>query len=241
MTARHASARADTDRELRRGRPRLGIIGGTFDPIHLGHLAAARAAQDALALDRVRFIPSARPPHRTDSPRASGYHRREMVRLAVADTPGWEVSNLELTREGPSYTYDTLTTIAREGLSPLQMFFITGADAFAEISTWRDYPDVLDLANFVVVARPGTTLDALSARVPDLAARMTTASSSTRPTRPTRPQIILLEAKTPDVSATDIRQRVARGESIAGLVPAAVAAYIDRNLLYDEIDPRANA
>jgi nicotinate-nucleotide adenylyltransferase len=224
--------------------PRLGIIGGTFDPIHLGHLAAARAAQDALHLDRVRFIPSARPPHRTDSPGASEYHRLQMVRLAVADTPGWEVSDLELTREGPSYTYDTLATIAREGLSPLQMFFITGADAFAEIATWRRYPDVLDLAHFVVVTRPGLTLDALSARLPDLAPRMTTALAATRPTsptRPTRPDIILLEVKTPDVSATDIRQRVARGESIEGLVPAAVAAYIDRNLLYGEIDPRPNA
>jgi nicotinate-nucleotide adenylyltransferase len=220
--------------------PRLGIIGGTFDPIHVGHLAAARAAQDALHLERVRFIPSARPPHRTDSPDASEYHRLQMVRLAVADAPGWEVSDLELTREGPSYTYDTLATIAREGLSPLQMFFITGADAFAEIATWRRYPDVLDRSHFVVVARPGTTLDSLAARLPDLASRMTTALAATRPTRATRPNIILLEAKTPDVSATDIRQRVARGESIAGLVPAAVAAYIDRNLLYGEIDPRAN-
>lgn len=223
--------------------PRLGIIGGTFDPIHLGHLAAARAAQDTLHLDRVRFIPSARPPHRTDSPRASEYHRLQMVRLGVADTPGWEVSDLELTREGPSYTYDTLATIAREGLNPLQMFFITGADAFAEIATWRRYPDVLDLAHFVVVARPGTTLDSLAARLPALTSRMITASafiSPTRPTSPTSPKVILLEAATPDVSATDIRQRVARGESIEGLVPAAVAAYIDRNLLYGEIDPRAN-
>jgi nicotinate-nucleotide adenylyltransferase len=196
---------------------RIGIIGGTFDPIHNGHLAAARAAQAALGLDRVRFIPSARPPHRPDSPGASGYHRLEMVRRAVADTPGWEVSDLELTREGPSYTYDTLTTIGREGLSPLQIFFITGADAFAEIATWHRYPEVFDLANFVVVARPGTGLATLRARVPEDTARQ---------------NVFLLEADTPDISATEIRRRVSRGESIDGLVPPAVSAYIQKNSLY---------
>ena len=198
-------------------RPRLGVAGGTFDPIHYGHLAAARAAQDALALDRIRFIPSARPPHRPDSPGASGYHRLEMVRLAVADTPGWDVSDLELTREGPSYTYETLTTIGREGLSPLQIFFITGADAFADIATWHRYPDVLDLANFVVVARPGTAVESVRRRLPEVAARR---------------NVTLLEVETPDISATDIRDRVARGESIEGLVPRAVSAYIQKNSLY---------
>jgi nicotinate-nucleotide adenylyltransferase len=198
-------------------RPRLGIVGGTFDPVHNGHLAAARAAQDALSLDRVRFIPSARPPHRPDSPGASGYHRLEMVRLAVANTPGWEVSDLELTREGPSYTYDTLTTIGREGLSPMQIFFITGADAFAEIATWHRYPDVFNLANFVVVARPGTALASLRVRLPE---------------DTSRPTVTLLEANTPDVSATDLRKRVARGESVDGLVPPAVSAYIKKNSLY---------
>jgi nicotinate-nucleotide adenylyltransferase len=198
-------------------RPRLGIVGGTFDPIHNGHLAAARAAQAALGLDRVRFVPSARPPHRPDSPGASGYHRLEMVRRAVADTPGWEVSDLELTREGPSYTYDTLTTIGREGLSPLQIFFITGADAFAEIATWHRYPDVFDLANFVVVARPGTALASLRARLPEDS---------------TRQNVFLLEADTPDVSATEIRTRVSRGAPIDGLVPPAVSAYIQKNSLY---------
>ena len=198
-------------------RPRLGIVGGTFDPVHYGHLAAARSAQDALALDRVQFIPSARPPHRPDSPGASGYHRLEMVRLAVADTPGWEVSDLELTREGPSYTYDTLTTIGREGLSPLQIFFITGADAFAEIATWYRYPDVLDLAHFVVVARPGTAIASLRTYLPGDTARR---------------NVTLLEADTPDISATDIRKRAARGESLEGLVPPSVSAYIRKNSLY---------
>ena len=210
-------------------RPTVGLLGGTFDPIHVGHLAAARAAQNAFGLDHVRFIPSAKPPHRPDSPRASGYHRIEMVRLAVANTPGWAASDLELSREGPSFTYDTLTTIGGEGLSPLQIFFITGADAFAEITTWHRYPDVLDRAHFVVVARPGTAIDRLRTRLPDLASRMIAAESFTEFDTP---RIILLNANTPDVSATQIRGRVASGLSIEGLVPDAVSAYIDRNSLY---------
>jgi nicotinate-nucleotide adenylyltransferase len=207
----------------------LGVLGGTFDPIHNGHLAAAAAAQAALGLDRVRFIPSARPPHRTDSPRASGYHRLQMIALAVANTPGWEASDLEINREGRSFTFDTLTTIARnEGLAPSRIFFITGADAFADIATWHRYPDVLDRAHFVVVARPGTALEGLRARLPHLAPRMTTSN----PRDASTPRIMLLEAQTPDVSSTDIRRRVANGESVDGLVPSAVSAYIARNLLY---------
>ena len=152
-----------------------------------------------------------------------------MIALAVADTPGWEVSDLELTREGPSYTYDTLTTLADQGLTPREMFFITGADAFADVATWSRYPEVLTLAHFVVSARPGADLASLRQRLPDLAERMIT-PGELRDTDD--PRIILLEAETPDVSSTAIRRRIAAGESIRGLVPDAVAAYIDQNLLY---------
>jgi nicotinate-nucleotide adenylyltransferase len=210
-------------------RPTVGLLGGTFDPIHNGHLAVARAAQQALALDRVRFIPSARPAHRPDNPQASEYHRVAMIRLAIEDEAGWEVSDLELRRHGPSYTYDTLRTFNRDGLPPSQIFFITGADAFAEIATWHRYPEVLDLAHFVVVARPGFSIDMLRGRIPALAERMIDPSdlavSST-------PRIILVAAETPDVSSTAIRGRAARGESLDGLVPPAVSAYISQHDLY---------
>jgi nicotinate-nucleotide adenylyltransferase len=218
-----------------RARPRLGLLGGTFDPIHAGHLAAARAAQQELALESLRFIPSARPPHRTDSPRASEYHRMEMIRLAVADATAagqstrWEISDLELQRPGQSYTYDTLHALAAEGLTPLQMFFIIGADAFADIATWHRYPDVLDSAHFAVVTRPGTTLTQLKERLPALATRMLSARELTDSTTT---RIILIESATPDVSSTEIRARVARNESIAGLVSPSVAAYISQNQLY---------
>jgi nicotinate-nucleotide adenylyltransferase len=210
-------------------RPMVGLLGGTFDPIHCGHLAVARAAQQALALDRVWFVPSARPPHRPDSPQASEYHRVAMIRLAMQADAGWEVSDLELRRHGPSYTYDTLTTLGRDGLAPSQIFFITGADAFAEIATWYRYPDVLDLAHFVVVARPGFSIEALRERIPALADRMIQPAELAVPSTP---RIILVAADTPDVSSTAIRGRVARRESLDGLVPSAVSAYISQHGLY---------
>jgi nicotinate-nucleotide adenylyltransferase len=211
------------------GRPRVGLLGGTFDPIHLGHLAAARAAHDTLNLDEVRFVPSARPPHRPDRPRAAEHDRVEMVRRAICDVDGWEVSTLELERQGPSYTWDTLLSLRAEGLFPSQIFFITGADAFADIATWYRYPDVLDAANFVVITRPGMTLDAMRERVPSLIERMISVEDVANVAET---HIIPIASSTPDVSSTDIRLRAARGESLANLVPSAVAAYITEHRLY---------
>ncbi len=216
-------------------RSRVGLLGGAFDPIHVGHLAVARAAQDAIGLDVVRFIPSARPPHRADRPQASEYHRLEMLRLALADATArgdattWEVSDLELQRDGRSYTFETLQALHDEGLTALQIFFITGADAFAEIATWHRYPEILDAAHFVVVARPGTTLPSLRDRLPSLAPRMTTASTLADFSRP---RIILTESETPNVSSTEIRRRASRGESLNGMVTPSVAAYITQHSLY---------
>jgi len=212
--------------------PVLGLLGGTFDPIHFGHLAVARAAQRALGLKTIRFIPSSQPPHRPDRPRASGYHRLLMARLAVADDASglhWEVSDLELDRKGPSYTFDTLRTVHAEGMTPLQIVFLTGADAFAEIGTWHRFPEVLDLAHFGVVTRPGTALASLRERLPTLASRMIEARDVTKTSSP---HIILVPADTPDISSSDIRRLAARGESIADLVPSAVASYIAQHSLY---------
>ena len=218
----------------RGGVSRVGLLGGTFDPIHNGHLAAARAAQQAVALDTVRFIPSAHPPHRTETPRASEYHRLEMIRLALADAGDgdlapWEVSDLELRRDGPSFTYDTLSAVHAEGLTPLQIFFIIGADAFAEISSWHRYPAVLDAAHFAVVTRPGIALESLRHRLPALADRMVETPSVADFSRP---RVVLIESSTPDVSSTEIRARATRGESLNGFVTPSVAAYIAQHSLY---------
>ena len=202
---------------------RLGILGGTFDPIHFGHLDAADAARRALQLDRVLLIPSFDPPHRPADPIASGFHRFALVALAIQGNDALSASDMELTRTGPSYTADTLRAVAREGWRPSQIFFILGSDAFAEIATWREYPAVLDTANFVVIARPGTTLDAAAARTPSLRGRLGTS-------------IFLVEARTRDVSSSTIRARLAARQPIDDLVPAAVARHIVAHHLYDAVD-----
>jgi nicotinate-nucleotide adenylyltransferase len=208
---------------------RLGVLGGTFDPVHLGHLAVGRAAAAALALDDVRLVPSRVPPHRSVGPRASSYHRFAMAALAALGEPGWTVSDMELRRDGPSYSFDTLAALAAEGWAASQVFFLIGADAFADIATWSRYPAVLDLAHFVVVTRSGTTHEDVRARVPALAPRLVAAGDiGTR----TTPGIVLLAADTPDVSSTDIRARVARGASLTGLVTEPVEQYIRRHGLY---------
>ena len=206
---------------------RLGVLGGTFDPVHVGHLAAADAARRALALDRVLLMPSHTPPHRPQQPQASPFHRFAMAALAVQEHAGLAASDLELQAPGPTYTAETLARLAACGYRPLQIFFITGADAFAEIDSWRDYPAILDRGNFVVISRPGLPADALRKRLPALASRMRTASDEL-----SNPSIVLVDAATPDVSSTTIRQRSASGLPLNGMVPTLVADHITRHQLY---------
>ncbi len=215
------------------GSGRTGVLGGTFDPIHEGHLAAAEAARTALALDQVLFVPSHRPPHRAAEPRASVFHRFAMVSLALAPHPGFVASDVELERAGPSYTADTLRRLHEVGYEALQLFFILGTDAFAEIAAWRDYPGVLDLSHFVVVARPGQALGTASERVSSLVARMRPLVDGA-PDGAAGPEcaVFLLNAATPRVSSTEIRERVARGASLAGLVAPDVERHITRHRLY---------
>jgi len=210
---------------------RLGLLGGTFDPIHFGHLDAADAAQRAFALDEIRFIPSHDPPHRPSDPRASAFHRFALVALAIHGNPRYRASDLELRRDGPSYTTDTLRAVQAEGWGASQLFFILGADAFAEIATWREFPDVLDAANFVVIARPGTSLDAAAARTPALGARLRQVGAAGTDRGGTF--VFLVQAQTRDVSSTRIRARLTTGDSIDDLVPAAVAQHIVAHKLYD--------
>jgi nicotinate-nucleotide adenylyltransferase len=211
---------------------RTGILGGTLDPVHLGHLETARATRQALALDRVLLVPSRVPPHRSNGPEASAFHRFAMVALAVNGIEGLEASDLELHTPGPSYTADTLLRLHAAGLRPDQIFFITGADAFAEIDTWSRYPGVLDLSHFVVVSRPGYDATALRGILPALAPRMRAAGpdAATNP----NPGVFLLDVRTPDVSSTDIRARLRAGASIRGLVPDAVAQHIYQHHLYSQ-------
>jgi nicotinate-nucleotide adenylyltransferase len=209
---------------------RIGILGGTFDPVHVGHVDTARAAREALDLERVILMPSGTPPHRQYQPAASPEHRYAMTRLAAGEADGLDASDLELGVEGPSYTADTLARLHQSGIQPSQIFFITGADAFAEIHTWSRFPDVLDMAHFVAVSRPGHPATALPRLLPALAARM--AAGNLTPLVASNLRIFLVQAETRDVSSTGIRRRLAAGESIQGMVPASVEAYIRDHGLY---------
>jgi nicotinate-nucleotide adenylyltransferase len=209
---------------------RLGVVGGTFDPIHWGHLDAAGAAASALALTHVLFVPSHVPPHRPASPRASAFHRFAMAALATQTLPHSSVSDVELTRSGPSYSVDTLTTLQAQGWDASQIFFVIGTDAFAEIATWRAYPALLDLCHFAVVSRDTAAADAIAGHDPGLRARLATPDRLTTSGPATR--IIPLAAETRPVSSTLVRARVAAGLDITELVPHPVATHIARHALY---------
>jgi nicotinate-nucleotide adenylyltransferase len=209
--------------------PRIGILGGTFDPIHCGHLDIGAAAQRTLGLAHMVLIPSSTPPHR-EPPVASGYHRFAMAAIAVAGRQGWSVSDIELRSDATSYTATTLQKLIEdEGHRAADLYFVIGADAFADIATWRDYPRLLDRAHFVVVSRPGWPVQMLPERLPDLAPRM-----HHPPIEPNGrvPMIILIDAPTADVSSTAIRSRRLAGESITGLVDPRVQQHIEQHGLY---------
>ena len=206
---------------------RIGVLGGTFDPIHVGHLDVAEAAHRALQLDQVLVMPARTPPHR-QPPSASASHRFAMAALAVAGRQGLLVSDLEMETDGPSYTAATLDRLVARGMEMAGLFFVTGADAFREIETWMHYPRILDRCHFVVVSRPGTPAPSLRVALPSLADRMIDPPGIVS----ARPGIFLIDAPTAPVSSTDVRRRVQEGASIDGLVPAAVAAHIATHGLY---------
>lgn len=213
------------------GTKRTGIVGGTFDPIHLGHLDLALAVHRLLRLDEVLFIPAHTPPHRSEGPRASAYHRFAMVALATESYPAFRVSDLELRAPTPSYTSVTLEQMTRTGYVASHLYFITGADAFAEIATWHDYPAVLDRSHFVVASRPGYPVLALKERLKSLAGRMRPSDPESLP-ESLPLSILLVDVKTTDVSSTEIRARLGRGEEVSGRVAPAVDQYIRKHGLY---------
>lgn len=194
---------------------RIGLLGGTFDPIHSGHLAAAEAAIACARLDRVIFVPAAQPPHRAPAV-APAQQRLEMSRLATAGDARFAVSDGELNRGGPSYTVDTLSEMRR--LHPDdELFLILGWDAARLFHTWRRPDEVRALASIVVVGRPGSG----APREADL-----------KPAGLDGEGVVLCLQPTPDISASEIRRAVEAGESIAGKVPAVVERYITAHRLY---------
>jgi nicotinate-nucleotide adenylyltransferase len=196
---------------------RVGVLGGTFDPIHVGHLAAAAAAIECARLDRIIFMPTGQPPHRP-SAAASSVHRLEMTRLATSGDVRFAVSDLELRRPGVSFTSDTLHDL--HALDPrADLFLILGWDAARLFSTWHEPAQVRELAKIVVVARPGSA----SPHQADLEAAGLGGD-----------RVILCLERTPDVSASAIREDIKNGRSIEGRVTPAVERYIATHHLYAE-------
>lgn len=208
---------------------RHGVLGGTFDPVHVGHVDVARAAREALGLHDVSFMPSNIPPHRGRT-HAPATDRLAMVALAVGGTPGFTASSVELEGDGPSYTSATLDRLAARGVDLRTLFFITGADAFLDIPKWKDFPQILDRCHFVAVSRPACPAGRLRAALPALAPRMI--DIRTPGPLPDSPAVFLVDVPTAPVSSTTIRQRLAEGQPIEGLVPPPVAAYIHSHGLY---------
>lgn len=197
---------------------RLGVMGGTFDPIHLAHLIAAEEARAQLSLDEVLFIPAGRPPHKTSYSVSDAEHRYAMALLATASNPAFRVSRMEIERTGPSYTVDTIGQIRGMCGSDTEIYFIMGADEALDLSTWYEAERLPQLAHFLVVPRPGFDMSDLRARVPECF------------------HTALTELRMPliDISATEVRARAASGRSLTYLVPAPVEAYIRKYGLYPD-------
>ncbi len=192
-------------------RPRIGVMGGTFDPIHHGHLVAASEVAHSFDLDEVVFVPTGRP---WQKPAVSaGEHRYLMTVIATASNPQFTVSRVDIDRQGPTYTIDTLRDIHSER-PDAELFFITGADAVAQILTWKDVTELWDLAHFVAVSRPGHDLSISGLPEGDVS---------------------LLEVPALSISSTDCRARVERGDPVWYLVPDGVVQYISKHHLYRSV------
>jgi len=215
-------------------RRRIALFGGTFDPIHAGHLAVAQAADRRFHLDSVYFIPSSRPPHKSKSALAPFVHRYAMVALACADHPKFRPSLAEAPVDGATphvyYSVDTVRRFHREHPDD-QLFFILGADQFLEIPTWRHYEALLDSCDFIIASRPGFRIEALRLVIPPEKLGRT-ASSDPNKIQLRKSVVNLLTTVSSHVSSTETRERLARGQSIHGLVPPRVEEYILGQALY---------
>lgn len=215
----------------------LGILGGTFNPVHFAHLRLAQELAQDLALAGVRFIPAGTPPHR-NAPKVDARHRLEMVRLAIAGNPLFEADDREIRRQGICYTFDTLTEL-RSDFGGVPICLLMGADAFSALTTWHRWQELFDLAHVVIAHRPGYPLKEMQVSLPgplrqvylqrlavDSGVLRTAAAGS----------ILTREITALDISATAVREQLSRGASPRYLVPDPVLDYIGRNALYKEHD-----
>jgi nicotinate-nucleotide adenylyltransferase len=211
---------------------RIGVLGGTFDPLHLGHLRAAEVAREALRLDKVLFVPASTPPHKAAPPVTDAEHRAAMLERALEGERFFEVSRVELDRGGRSYTIDTLEAL-EAAFPDARVFFVTGTDAFSEIRTWKSWQRLLEEHWFAVHERPGFPIEALRGVLPPETPARLLADEELEPS--SEPRVLYLRRPMLPVSSTSIRDSVRLNRSIRFLVPDAVAAYIAENRLYHQV------
>ncbi|NLC11188.1 MAG: nicotinate-nucleotide adenylyltransferase [Firmicutes bacterium] len=199
----------------------IGLMGGTFDPIHIGHLVTAEEARQQFNLDCVIFIPAGNPPHKNSSKLTDREHRYLMTLLAVANNPYFTLSRIELDKEEPSYTIDTVREFYQKFQGKAKIYFITGADAVLDIITWKDYRELLSMCSFIAATRPGYSLTKLKVLLGPAFSEII-------------PRIHLLEIPAMAISSTYLRRKVAAGKTIKYLTPASVEQYIYKNRLYHQ-------
>lgn len=211
---------------------KIGIFGGTFNPIHLGHLRSAEEIRETFGLHRIYFVPAARPPHRSEDTLVAAPHRLRMVELAVADNPFFQASAVELERTGPSYSVDTIRHFRHE-LDPVSLFFVVGLDAFRDIHTWKDYATIPALCHLIVTSRPGVSSPSPEQLLPvALQSALWYDPAHTMYRHTSGHSLIFHEIHGLQISASQVRALLRQRKSIRYLVPSTVAAYIANNALY---------
>ena len=201
---------------------RIGVMGGTFDPIHTGHLVTAEEALYQFGLDEVLFVPSGHPPHKEDRESLDPASRYLMAVIATAANPRFRVTRMEIERPGPSYTIDTVRELKRLYGANTEIYFITGADAILEILTWKDPERLLREAMFIAATRPGYDLKRLEESLPE----------AEKERHAVHPRVLVMEVPALAISSTDIRARVREGRPITYLVPQGVREFIEKNGFY---------
>ncbi|MFQ5329835.1 MAG: nicotinate-nucleotide adenylyltransferase [Thermodesulfobacteriota bacterium] len=210
----------------------VAIMGGTFNPVHYGHLRVAEEVRELLNVDKIIFIPAFNPPHKDDDSFISSEHRIEMVRLAIEDNPSFEVSDREIRRGGASYSVETLREMADEEGGE-EIHFIVGADSFNEITTWHKYKEIFTLANIIVVPRPGYRFKRVEEALPVAEARSFWYDEARDIYSNKYGRFVKFMETTPmGISSSTIREVVKRGGSTRYLIPPAVEGYIEREHLY---------
>jgi nicotinate-nucleotide adenylyltransferase len=210
---------------------RIGLFGGTFNPIHLGHLRGAEEIREAFGLQQVIFIPAAIPPHKVAEEVIEAKHRLEMVRLATATNPFFSTTDIELLRPDKSYSIDTIRYFRQRHQE--FFFFILGRDAFVEIETWKEFQNLFSLCNFIVMTRPGFQKTFSTSPLPEALVPVFRYDQGIKSwIHPSGHTLHFKEITILDISSTKVRELIERGESVRYLVPDEVEAYIQENRLY---------